>query len=317
MIELEKYRAVAAFQFLVELPHHLPAPVVALDEALTLIVGGVAAQGAGDIGAGRAVVILDQRVDLEALQVRQFGAGVVGHGVAVTGVGRIFIGAHQVTRRRQAQAAGGATAQDHRLGLDHLEVSRTAVKPHHAIHRAFAVGQQTGADQAIGDVDPRPLELAIQHLLDVVTFRHRQHVGTHVMDFFYRVIAGFVLLELHTPAVQLLDGFKAVGGVGIHRRLIDDAVVGNRDFLGVLLRRGVAGDDCVVQPVHAHADGAAAFDIGLVDQQDAQIAVGLLGLDRRHRAGGAAADHHDVVFQFQGCAAHGRLPRWRSIRRRY
>jgi hypothetical protein len=129
VIELEEHRAVAAFQFLVELPHHLPAPVVALDEAFALAVGGVAAQRAGDVGAGRAVVVLDQRVDLEAFQVRQLGPGVIGHGVAVAGIGRVFVGAHQVARRRQAQAPGRAAGEDHRLGLDHMEVAVRQSKP--------------------------------------------------------------------------------------------------------------------------------------------------------------------------------------------
>src|SRR5690606_34295216 len=39
----------------------------------------------GDVGAGRAVVILDQRVDLKAFDTRQFGTGVIRHRVAVTG----------------------------------------------------------------------------------------------------------------------------------------------------------------------------------------------------------------------------------------
>ena len=115
VIELEEHRAVAAFEFLVELPHHLPAPVVALDEAFALVVGGVAAQRAGDVGAGRAVVILDQRVDLEAFQVRQFRPGVISHGVTVAGIGRVFIGAHQVTRGRQPQTPGRAAARESRL----------------------------------------------------------------------------------------------------------------------------------------------------------------------------------------------------------
>jgi hypothetical protein len=92
-----------------------------------------------------------------------------------------------------------------------------------------------------------------------------------VVDLLHRVVAGFVLLELHAPAVELLDGLEALGGVGMHRRLVDDAVVGDGDFLGVLLGRGMPGDDGVVQAVHAHADGAAALDVGLVQQQHAQV----------------------------------------------
>ena len=51
VIHLEENRAIAAFEFLVELHHHLAAPVVALDEALALGVGGIPSKGSCDIGA--------------------------------------------------------------------------------------------------------------------------------------------------------------------------------------------------------------------------------------------------------------------------
>ena len=65
--ELEEDRAAAASAARGKLQHHLARPVVALDEAFALGVDRVAAERAGDVGAGRAVVVLDQRVDLEAL----------------------------------------------------------------------------------------------------------------------------------------------------------------------------------------------------------------------------------------------------------
>ncbi len=180
-----------------------------------------------------------------------------------------------------------------------MKVGGAAIEAHHPVHRPLFVGQQPGADQPIGDAHPRPFQLPVQDFLDVVPFRHRQHVGAHVVNLFHRVVAGFVLLELHAPTVQLLDRFEAVGRVGVHRGLVDDAVVGNSDFLGVLLRRRVPRDDRVVEPVHAHADGATALDVGLVHQQHAQVAVAFLGLDRGHGPGGAAADDDDVVFLFE------------------
>ena len=70
-------------QFVVELEHHLARPVVAFDEARSFVVGGERAEGTGDIGAGRAVVVLDQRIDLEAFEVRECRAGVIGHRIAV------------------------------------------------------------------------------------------------------------------------------------------------------------------------------------------------------------------------------------------
>ena len=117
----------------------------------------------------------------------------------------------------------------------------------------------------------------------------------HLLD---GVVAGLVLLELHAPAVELLDGGKAVLRIGVHAGLIDDAVIGQRDLARVLLGRGVAGNDRVVQPIHAHRDGATALDVCLVDQQHAQRGVALFCLDRRHWAGGAAAHDDEVVLQF-------------------
>src|ERR1700691_152394 len=50
MIQLQKHRSLAALQLLIELPHHLPAPVIALDEALALAIGRVAPERPGDVG---------------------------------------------------------------------------------------------------------------------------------------------------------------------------------------------------------------------------------------------------------------------------
>ncbi|MNR53307.1 hypothetical protein D3C85_1733000 [compost metagenome] len=87
-----------------------------------------------------------------------------------------------------------------------------------------------------------------------------------MVDLLHRVVAGLVLLELDAPAVELREGGEAVFGVGQHRCLVDHPVVGHGDFLGVLLRRGMARDDGIVQAIHAHADGATALDVGLVEQ---------------------------------------------------
>src|SRR5471030_1673458 len=63
MIELQEHRPIAALQFLVELPHHLAAPVVTFNKALALAVCRKAAKRSGHIGASRTVVVLDERVD--------------------------------------------------------------------------------------------------------------------------------------------------------------------------------------------------------------------------------------------------------------
>ena len=59
VIEFEENRALATLQFVVELQHHLAAPVIAFDKPHTLIVRGVSTERSRDIGAGRAVIVLD------------------------------------------------------------------------------------------------------------------------------------------------------------------------------------------------------------------------------------------------------------------
>lgn len=118
------------------------------------------------------------------------------------------------------------------------------------------------------------------------------------MHLAHGVVAGGILFELHAPAIQFFDGLETMLRVRIDGGLIDDAVVRHGDFLHVLLGRRVAGNDGVVQAVHAHRNGAAAFDVRFIDKQHAQGGIALLRLDGGHRAVSAAADHDDVVFEF-------------------
>ena len=148
---------------------------------------------------------------------------------------------------------------------------------------------------AVGDQDTGAAKLAVQRLLHGFAVRHRQHIGADVMHLLDGVIAVLVLQEADAEAVELLDDLVAVLGVFIDRLLIDDAVIGDGDFLGVLLRRRVAGNDGVVQPVHAHRDRARALDVGLLEQNDIGLGIFQLGLQRRHRPGRAAADHQHIA----------------------
>ena len=100
------------------LGHHLSRPVVGVDEPLAVRVDLVAAERIGHIRARRAVVVLDQRIDLEALDAGQLRARVIGHRVTVAGVGRVLVGAVQVARRGQAEPPARPGRQDHRLGAD-------------------------------------------------------------------------------------------------------------------------------------------------------------------------------------------------------
>ena len=128
MAELQVHRPPVAGHLRGELGHHLARPVVGVDEALAVPVDLVAAEGVGDVGAGGAVVVLDQRVDLEALDAGQFGARVVGHGVAVTGVGGVLVGAVEVAGRGQAEPSCGSGRQDHGAGADRHERARAGVE---------------------------------------------------------------------------------------------------------------------------------------------------------------------------------------------
>ena len=127
MIELQEHRALAGLQLVVELEHHLARPVVAFDEARAVVVGREGAEGPGDIGAGRPVVVLDQRIDLEAFEVRERRAGMIGHRIAVAGIGGVLVGAEHIARGRQAEPAGGAHAQNDGLGLDHQDLRGAGV----------------------------------------------------------------------------------------------------------------------------------------------------------------------------------------------
>jgi hypothetical protein len=61
----------AAFKLLADFEHHLPGPIVAFNEPGALAVGRIGAERAAYIGAGWAVVILDQRIDLIAFEICQ------------------------------------------------------------------------------------------------------------------------------------------------------------------------------------------------------------------------------------------------------
>jgi hypothetical protein len=112
-------------------------------------------------------------------------------------------------------------------------------------------------------------------------------------------VAVLVLEETDAELVELLDDSIAALGIFQHRLLVDDSVVGNGDFLGVLLRRRMAGNDRVVEPVHAHRDGAGPLYIGLFQQNDRRVGVLELRLEGGHGPRRAAADHEDVAFHLR------------------
>src|SRR6185436_15707494 len=93
-----------------------------------LVVDLVSAEGVGHVGAGGPVVVLDQRVDLEALDAAQLCPGVVRHRVAVPGVGRVLVGAVEVAAGGEPEASAGAGREDHRPGPDGDELAAAGVK---------------------------------------------------------------------------------------------------------------------------------------------------------------------------------------------
>ena len=115
----------------------------------------------------------------------------------------------------------------------------------------------------------------------------------HLLDVEIAVLG---LLETDAEPIQLLDDIETTRGVFVNRPLIANAVVGDGDFLGISLGRGVAGNNGVVQAIHAHRDGAGPFYVGLLKQDDARGWMSALGFVRGHGTRRAAADNQYVAF---------------------
>ena len=122
---------------------------------LPLRIGGIAAERPGHIGAGRAVVILDQRVDLKAFEIGERRAGVKGHRIAVAAIGGVFISAEEIAGGRQAEPPGRAAGEDHRLGADDENFRRARIDADHAGDAPVRRSQQPRRHEAVGDVDAR------------------------------------------------------------------------------------------------------------------------------------------------------------------
>ena len=147
-------------------------------------------------------------------------------------------------------------------------------------------------------------QLPIKRLFDGAAVWHRQHVSADMVDFFDVVVAVLVFLEPDSEAIKLLNHTKAVCRVFVDRGLVDDAIVGDGDFLGVLLRRRITWNDGVVEAIHAHGDRAGPLDVGLLDQNHISRRIFLLCPYCRHRPGGAAADDQHVAFDLRYRAAN-------------
>ncbi len=299
--ELQVHRPPVAGHLGRELRHHVARPVVGVHEPFAVPVDLIAAEGIGDVGAGRAVVVLDERIDLEALDAGELRARVIGHRVAVTRVRRVLVRAVQIARRGKAETPAGTGRQDHGTRPDGDEGARARVEAGRA-HGPPPGREHADRHHPVLDPDPlahlAPAQLPVQDLLDVLALGHRQHVRAGAVDLPDRVRAVLVLLELHPVRLQPAHHREAAGGGLPDGALVDDAVVGTGDLGDVVVRLRAARDDRVVDAVHAHGERARVTDVRLLQQQHVRAVLG--GRQGGHGAGGAAADHEDVAGHFLG-----------------
>ena len=121
----------------------------------------------------------------------------------------------------------------------------------------------------------------------------------------HRVLTVLVLLELDAVALQPLHHGEATGGGLIDGALVDDSVVGTGDLGDVVLGRGLAGDDGVVDAIHAHGQRAGVSHVRLLHQHHLGALLG--GRQRGHRACGATADDEHVAVEPDGVRECGGL----------
>ena len=184
----------------------------------------------------------------------------------------------------------------------------TAMAPGDAPIRAL---QQACRHETVRNEDLGSAQLAIKNLLDAAALRHRQDIASKMMHLFHVIIAVLVLEELDAPLVEFADHVERALRIGEHGFLINDAIIRDGDFANILLGRREARHDRVVQPIHADGDGAGAFDIGLLEENDLQGGIGRLRLIGGERSRRAAADDEHVRFKNPGAISefgHCSLP---------
>lgn len=209
---------------------------------------------------------------------------VVGHGVAVTGVGGVLVRAVEVAGGGQTEAAAGAGREDHRPGTYGDEPPRAGVEAR-GTHRTPLRREDPYRHHPVLDADAlahlAAPQLPVEDLLDVLALGHRQHVRAGAMHLADRVLTVLVLLELHAVRLQAPHHREAAGRGLADGGLVDDAVVGAGDLGDVVVGFGAAGDDRVVDAVHAHGERAGVADVGLLQEEDVGPVLG--GGEGRHR----------------------------------
>ena len=306
MADLEVDGSARRLDLALHLGHHLAGPVVGVDEPLACGVDLVATERVGHVCAGGPVVVLDQWVDLEAFDTRQLRTSVIGHRVAVARVGRVLVGAVEVSRGGQTEPTTRTGRQDHRLRADDHELPGAAVQGGRP-DRPPVSGEHPHRHQPVLDADLVAHGLLPHHpverLLDVLALGHRQHVGARAVHAAHGILAVLVLLELHAVAFEPLHHREAARRGLIDGALIDDSVVGAGDLGDVVLGFGLAGDDGVVHPVHAHGERARMTHVRLLQQQHLRALLG--SGERCHRPGSATADHQNVAVEAHGVVEMG------------
>ena len=116
------------------------------------------------------------------------------------------------------------------------------------------------------------------------------------------------------PNDRVLDDVEAVLGVFVDWLLIANAVIGDGDFLGVLLGSRMTRDDRVVQAIRAHRYGAGPFTFAFSSRTTVASGFFCLALSAAIRPAvpppiTRRRSHLGVVRDI----IHGQIPLWSSV----
>src|SRR6476660_2342522 len=98
---------------------------------MPLGIHGITTERATHISASGTVIILEERINLEALHVSQLRSSVISHRIPVSCIGWVLIGSHQITRGRQTEPARRSAAKDNHLRLHDHELASSYIYPNH------------------------------------------------------------------------------------------------------------------------------------------------------------------------------------------
>ena len=257
-----------------------------------------------EVGADRAVAVLEAGEDDAVLHLRHLGADPDGERVGGgTAPGRIPRPAHAFADRAGLVDMRRTTgADDHGLAAEHIEIPGPDVEPDGAgdpvglglVHQEMGHHDPVvdfGGGLAGGFGDDRLVALAVDHDLPLALTLITSGLG--------------VLHDRQTPFLELVDGRVDMPGDVVAQVLAHEpheVVAGVADMvLGLVL-----------VPLHAHVavdrvealgDRAGALDVRLLDTDDLEVASPVAGLVGGAAAGHAATDDQDVGIHQDGFPA--------------